>query len=204
MNESSKCYEMRLKRGDFDRWLKGRGIDIGCGGDPLKLPPHINGEVIGWDIPQGDATLMSGLISSSFDFVYSSHCLEHLQHIDAALARWTDVLKPGCALYLVVPDVELYDSKFGLFNPDHKHSFSLTVTRAQLGRNNHWHLAQDLQPLMIKLGLHIEHAALEDDHYDYSLQNFNIDQTLGNALAQICIVARRTTVRQSRLRHATR
>ncbi|MBM4131369.1 class I SAM-dependent methyltransferase, partial [bacterium] len=40
---------------------------------------------------------------AAYDFVLSSHCLEHLANPLAALAEWRRVLRPGGSLVLVVP-----------------------------------------------------------------------------------------------------
>src|SRR4051812_22170014 len=98
MNETSKCFDIRQARGDFDKWLHGDGIDIGSGTDPLKIP---NGIVTPWDKQDGDAQYLLGLDDNRFDFVYSSHCLEHLKDVPIALQNWIRVLKPGGILYMV-------------------------------------------------------------------------------------------------------
>src|ERR1700745_3871055 len=122
--ETSKCYLARYERGDFKRYLVGKGIDIGCGGDPLTVEKGI---VRGYDKCDGDALYMAGEADASYDFVYSSHCLEHMPDVKLALTNWLRILKPEGILYLVVPDYELYEKGRwpSRFNPDHKASFSL-------------------------------------------------------------------------------
>lgn len=186
MDETSKCYKMRLDRGDFTNYLHGRGIDIGCGKDVLKLPI---GYVQDWDRKHGDAKHMVGAHTDSYDFVYSSHCLEHLTDTRLALFNWTRILKPGGWLYLVVPDYELYEKCRwpSVFNPDHKCSFSARITRKHVNRKDHFHVDEDLLPMFKELGLGLEGVQVEDDWYDYN--NGHDDQTKGNGLAQICIIA---------------
>src|SRR5207248_11335926 len=115
----SKCKSMREQRGDFDNYLRGSGIDIGAGDDPLIIP---NGTVRVWDLAEGDAQLMAGVADNTYDFVYSSHCLEHMRDVEQALRNWVRILKPGGILYLVVPDYILYEKMVwpSRFNPDHK------------------------------------------------------------------------------------
>ena len=93
-----------------ERWFVGRGLDIGAGPDGLGRShtwPHAS--IREWDLADGDATTLPGLAPASFDFVYSSHCLEHVTWHYAALGRWWDVLKPGGHLILVVPDFTMYE-----------------------------------------------------------------------------------------------
>jgi len=37
-SEPRKCCEKRRARGDFEKYLIGRGFDIGCVDDPLQTP----------------------------------------------------------------------------------------------------------------------------------------------------------------------
>ena len=61
MNETSKCYDLRKRRGDFDTFLTGKGIDIGCGPDPLRV---VNGTVDRWDMENGDAQILAGVAAA--------------------------------------------------------------------------------------------------------------------------------------------
>ena len=51
-----------------------------------------------------EATSLAGLADGSFDFVLSSHCLEHLANPLAALREWHRVTREGGHLLLLVPD----------------------------------------------------------------------------------------------------
>ena len=101
MNETSKSQPFRQQRGDFQKYLRGSGIDIGAGPDPLLIP---DGRVRAWDLADGDAQLMAGVADATYDFVYSSHCLEHMRDVEESLRNWVRILKPGGFLYVVVPD----------------------------------------------------------------------------------------------------
>jgi predicted SAM-dependent methyltransferase len=52
--------------------LGGTGIDIGCGSDPVTPTAER------FDREHGNANHASRYIRNQFDFVYSSHCLEHM------------------------------------------------------------------------------------------------------------------------------
>ena len=118
--ETAKARERRMREGFFLRYCVGRGLDIGYGGDLLC------GNCVGWDLEHGDAQFLAKVKNDSFDFVYSSHTLEHLADESAALRNWYRAVKPGGYLILFVPDRELYEKKTALpsrWNPDHKHFF---------------------------------------------------------------------------------
>ncbi|MDG1943862.1 MAG: methyltransferase domain-containing protein [Halioglobus sp.] len=50
-----------------------------------------------------EASDLSGIESASYDFVLSSHCIEHLANPFQGLAEWIRVLKPGGLMVLVFP-----------------------------------------------------------------------------------------------------
>jgi SAM-dependent methyltransferase len=189
MRETSKTEWLRAERGDFTKYLIGSGIDIGAGDDPLRIP---DGSVRAWDVHHGDAQFMAGVEDASCDFVYSSHCLEHLHDVDVALLNWARILKPGKWLYVVVPDYVLYEKLTwpSMFNSDHKHSFSTTVTRRQVGRPNHWHMDEDIEPLMRTLGFTRLFWSVESWKFNFNAGLY--DQTMHEALAQICFVAKKS------------
>jgi len=122
--ETSKAKGRRLREGFFEKYCKGNGLDIGHGGDLLT---H-NCE--GWEIEDGDAQYLQGLKDTSFDFVYSSHTLEHTVDLTVTLLNWWRVLKKGGYLILYLPHRDLYEKKRTLpsrWNKDHKHFFLIDI-----------------------------------------------------------------------------
>lgn len=120
--ETAKAMPRRLREGWFEKYCVGRGLDIGYGGDLLC------GNCIGWDREHGDAQMLAGVKKESFDFVYSSHTLEHVRDASAAIGNWYRAVKPGGYLILFVPDRDRYEKKLTLpsrWNPDHKRYFLL-------------------------------------------------------------------------------
>lgn len=119
VKESSKARARREQAGFFEKYCQGQGIDIGHGGD--KLLPQMQG----WDFEDGDAEEMEGLADKSFDFVYSSHNLEHLYNVDKALLNWWRILKPGGYLILFLPHRDLFEKRRTLPSAvhDHRHYF---------------------------------------------------------------------------------
>ena len=53
-----------------------------------------------------EASALQGMADASYDFVLSSHCLEHLANPLAALREWRRVTKDGGHLVLILPDPE--------------------------------------------------------------------------------------------------
>ena len=179
--ETSKCRAWRQQQGHFDRYLRGDGIDIGCGDDSLIIP---SGTVRPWDRQDGDAQYLASVPDATFDFVYSSHCLEHMVEVPVSIANWRRVLKPGGFLYVVVPDYVLYEKATwpSRYNTDHKHTFSTDLSRAIVGRQNHW-TPDELFPL---LGEVVEWG-VQSDGFDFN--RGMEDQTRGSALSQLFFVA---------------
>jgi len=123
MAETLAAFERRIIEGFFAKYCNGIGIDIGCGDDPLTS------NIDKWDLSidqNHDAMTMNGIPNAVYDFVYSSHCLEHLSHPWKALANWWRILKPGGYLILLLPHRDLYEKKKdlpSLYNGDHKWFF---------------------------------------------------------------------------------
>ncbi len=131
MHEASKSIFSRLKDARYaTRYLRGEGIDIGAGPDSLaqyhEFFPLMR-SCRAWDMPDGDAQYMAGVKDDSFDFVHSSHCLEHMKDAHLALSHWLRILKPGGYLVCIVPDEDLYEQGVfpSTFNSDHKHTFTI-------------------------------------------------------------------------------
>ena len=120
MNETSKS---KRYWGDLE-WnaLKGRGIDIGCGKDPVCK------DALCFDIDTGDANCITDYIQQQYDYVYSSHCLEHMNDPATALLGWWKLVRPGGHLFIIVPDEDLYEQGVfpSRFNPDHKATFTIS------------------------------------------------------------------------------
>ena len=55
------------------------------------------------------AELMASVADNTYDFVHSSHCLEHMRDPARAMHNWLRILKPGGHLVCLVPDEDLYE-----------------------------------------------------------------------------------------------
>jgi SAM-dependent methyltransferase len=120
--ETSKARPRRIREGFFDRYCRGKGLDVGYGGDLL------NPNCRGFDAVHGDAQYLAEIKDAAFDFVYSSHALEHMVDPAVSLRNWWRVVKAGGYLILYIPHREFYEKRKSLpsrWNPDHKHFFLL-------------------------------------------------------------------------------
>ena len=106
--------------------LNGKGIDIGFGSDPL------NADVVRFDVDDGDANQIGLYVKDTFDFVYSSHCLEHMNDPMKALHEWWKLVNRGGILFFLVPDEDLYEQGFfpSRFNSDHKWTFTISKAKS--------------------------------------------------------------------------
>ena len=80
---------------------QGRGVDIGAGLWPLPgaTPVDI------WRGP-GAGNTIGEFAMDSLDFVFSSHCLEHIENWRPTLAEWVSKVKPGGIVFLYLPHPE--------------------------------------------------------------------------------------------------
>lgn len=79
----------------------GFGVDVGCGKIEWALPnaipidPKINSKYNAYSFPENAINL---------DYVFSSHCLEHLPNWVNALDYWDSKIKPKGVMFLYLPD----------------------------------------------------------------------------------------------------
>jgi len=85
-------------------FCKGEGLDIGAGRWPLAGAVPI--ELHPADIRQEGQCAMS-LPPAEYNFIFSSHCLEHLVSPVAALEHWKTRLRVGGVLFLYLPHPEM-------------------------------------------------------------------------------------------------
>lgn len=178
MKECSKSIARRLADSRFVRkYFRGHGVDIGGAPDPLvlyrELFPLIE-SVKTWDLEDGDAQFMEGVADETFDFVFSSHCLEHLNDPLEGLKNWLRVTKPNGYVVFALPEEDLYEQGIfpSSFNRDHKNTFTIHKTRSWSARSiNVLELVAGLGPTAA-----VEKIELLDSTYRFELPRF--DQTL--------------------------
>jgi SAM-dependent methyltransferase len=103
---------------------KGLGYDIGYGEVDWMLPG-----AIGIDLKGGTDAL--DLPEGQVDFIYSSHCLEHLPDWVVALDHWTSRIRSGGVLFLYLPH---FDQQYWRpwHNRKHKHVLTPEILRSYL------------------------------------------------------------------------
>ena len=178
MKECSKSIVRRTMSPNFQRrYFCGDGLDIGGKPDPLSLYIELFpllSSVRTWDLEDGDAQYLESVGDDSYDFVHSSHCLEHLHNPGEGLSNWFRVVRPGGFLVITVPDEDLYEQ--GVFpstnNRDHKWTFTIY-------KKNSWsNRSINVLELLTGLGeaAEIEKIELLNAGYRYNLPRY--DQTL--------------------------
>ena len=178
MKECSKSIARRLADSNFTRkYFVGEGIDIGGKPDPLALYQELFCNIRGirtWDWEDGDAQFMSGVPDGHFDFVHSSHCLEHLVDPNQGIRTWIRVLKPGGNLIVTVPDEDLYEQGVfpSTFNGDHKWTFTIFKPSSWSTRSI------NVLDLIRDLGESAELIRLEQLNATYRYELPRFDQTL--------------------------
>lgn len=89
-----------------------------------------------------DGTDLSTLKSEDYDFILSSHSLEHIANPLKAMQEWVRVLKNGGALFLVVPDKNF---TFDRHRPVTSFSHLLADFENNVAENDLTHLEEILQ-----------------------------------------------------------
>lgn len=123
MGETQKAFDRRVREKFFDKYISGHGLDIGAGTDPLTWDCET------WDLYQTNFTQDAHDVKfpdETFDWVYSSHCLEHLDDPRAALREQWRLLKRGGFLILFLPHRDLYEKRErppSRWNSEHKNFF---------------------------------------------------------------------------------
>lgn len=162
MFEASKTQRVRGEA-FIRKYFAGTVLDIGCGSD-LVVP-----EAQPFDLKHGDANRIVEFLPQGiqYDCVHSSHCLEHMRDVAAALSQWWSLVKLGGYLVLVVPHEDLYEQGVwpSLFNSDHKATFRIGGARS-------WSpVSFDLRKLLERLpGASQIDLTIQDQGYDYSLK----------------------------------
>lgn len=140
-----QLYPDYLKRGGASRFIApiatrfcvGNGVDVGAGMWPLPgaTPVEMAQGGSAYDIP-----------GEGLDFVFSSHCLEHLDDPVTALCHWRDKLKDNGVLFLYLPHPDMI-----YWRPEncrkHRHLFypkDVVTMLARLGFKDIIHSERDL------------------------------------------------------------
>jgi SAM-dependent methyltransferase len=83
-----------------------------------------------------------------FDYVYSSHCLEHVPHPFETLKKWLGLLKKDGLVVLYLPHADYYL----VHNPEHLQKF----------------VPKDIEDMLVKLGCEILCSEIDLGYDRYS------------------------------------
>lgn len=130
-------------------FCKGIGYDIGCNRKEWAFPGSIP-----IDITFNDEWDAYNLPNCLVDYIYSSHCLEHLPDWIKALEYWTSKIKDGGILFLYLPD---YSQEYWRPWNNRKHLHILTSEMiidymTYLGYTNIFHSLRDLNNSFMTVG----------------------------------------------------
>jgi SAM-dependent methyltransferase len=99
------------------KYCKGKGVDIGAGFWPLPGATPV-------DIYRGPgkSNNMNDIKNDSLDYIFSSHCLEHIENWQQTLGEWVRKLRLGgiIFLYLPHPDCEIWHPGSPFVGDGHK------------------------------------------------------------------------------------
>ncbi len=105
------------------KFCKGIGFDIGCMKEEWALPGSLPVDKCFTD--GHDAMCLPTYMNYlNVDYIFSSHCLEHLTDWVAALDYWATRIKSGGVLFLYLPNMEA--SRYWQPQNNRKHKHYLT------------------------------------------------------------------------------
>lgn len=200
MKECSKSIQRRLADANFLRsYFVGSGVDIGGKPDPLALYKSLfplMTDIKTWDWEDGDAQFLEGVEDNTYDFVHSSHCLEHLRNPEEGLKNWFRVIREGGYLIITIPEEDLYEQGVfpSTFNGDHKWTFTIF-------KENSWsNKSINVLELIKTLGAAAEPVRIEKISATYRADLPRFDQTLTPiAEAAIEFIIRKRTAEELEL-----
>lgn len=182
----------------YHKYLLGDGIDIGCGNDPV-LPGVRKFDIIHGD---GDAQKMDSIGDESFDFVYSSHTLEHVHNPLEALLNWWRILKFNGHLVVMIPEEDLYEQSIWppAWNDDHKRTFAIHRDKSWSPQTTNVldlvrHLPDHKLLLIETLDANYDYSVPVGDYKDQTHQEWNAEAGIGFVLKKVAQVPRKTTLR---------
>lgn len=109
---------------------KGVGIDVGCNRDEWKFPSAIPVD------PAINSFDALNFPCENLDYIFSSHCLEHIPNWVEVLDYWTKKLKLGGVLFLYLPD---YSQEYWRpwNNKKHLNAFNSNIIYDYMKDNNY-------------------------------------------------------------------
>lgn len=126
--ETQGLDQYRKDNGFYDKYMQGSGLDIGYKGTHEGKVDPVLPTATGIDLNYpGYDGLNLPFDSNSQDYVFSSHCLEHIDDQLKTITEWFRVLKVKGHLIIIVPHQYLYEKRKQLpskWNRDHKRFYT--------------------------------------------------------------------------------
>tara|TARA_R110000744_G_scaffold342230_1_gene447383 strand:+ start:2268 stop:2759 length:492 start_codon:yes stop_codon:yes gene_type:complete len=128
---------------------KGVGFDVGCMKEEWSLPGSI-----AIDLDFDNEWHATNLPKDNVDYIYSSHCLEHIDNWVETMEYWYANLRVGGALFLYLPD---YSQEYWRpwNNKKHRNMFSPNILNdimVHLGYTNIFVSGVDLNNAFMVMG----------------------------------------------------
>ena len=132
-------------------FCKGVGVDVGCNKIEWSFPGSIP---IDPTLVQGYHAMNFPILENGLDYIFSSHCLEHVDDWVDVMNYWYDSLKCGGILFLYLPDFsQEYWRPWN--NRKHKHIFNYNIINEYMiskGYNNIFYSGVDLNNSFMIVG----------------------------------------------------
>lgn len=125
--ESQRTHQDKIDSGFYDKYMSGKGLDIGYAGYTSGAQPILPGaNGVDLNYPGYDGKVLP-FGNETQDYVYSSHCLEHVEYHITTIQEWFRVLKPNGNMVIIVPHQYLYEKRENSpskWNEDHKRFYT--------------------------------------------------------------------------------
>lgn len=162
--------EVQKCRSRLLRYCQGQGLDLGCGIEKIKpdaIGIDIDGKAVGADFAANIETGLTLFANDYFDYIFSSHYLEHVREPVQVLQDWWRILKYGGNLVLYLPHKDHYP-RMGQegANPDHKADYEASEI---LG----------MMDLFASYEILVNEVRSEDDEYSFELVLKKLARTPG-------------------------
>jgi SAM-dependent methyltransferase len=145
----------------FGEYMGGKGLDIGHRGSVGEQAEPVLPDAIGVD---RDYPGYNGKVlpfpDESQDYVYSSHCLEHVKDPIVTLQEWYRVVKTDGYLIVTVPHRDLYEKKLSRpsrWNAGHRRFYTPSV------------LLTEIESAFVPNSYRIRYLQDCDEGYDYTI-----------------------------------
>lgn len=157
--ESFKTYKQKIDNGFFDKYMIGKGAELGYAGYIPNVVPILE-NCDGYDLntPGYDGKTVP-VPDGYYSYVYSSHFLEHVDDRLEAIREQFRVTKKGGYIIIVVPSKLLYEKKESLpsrWNADHKVMYQPS------------NLLQEIESALIPNSYRVRHLQENDENHDYN------------------------------------